>query len=966
MAMMVQTAKAHDQQLSVFSPLSQTLEGTFMSSPALDHYLAPKNTVPHAPLLEEATATDVLKRALAQWIAFRRAHSTSQTRPTFDWLAVDLAQRILDELQEARRPFLLDKHGGEDPVLRNNHVGLLRFISWKFQILPSSLTIQNVEREGGTAVTGGGCADIWRGTLQGNQVCLKVLRIFVEQDVKARDKLRKEFCREALIWRQLRHPNILPLLGVSIDLFSPSFCLISSWMENKDIITYLKQNPDHDLQTVLSEVASGLRYMHSMVPPLVHGDIKGANILVTDDCRCCLADFGLSVITTSSQAWTMTTSSNFAGKGTVRWLAPEYLTSEIPNRPSRDIYAFGCTILEIFTRKPPFSDRKNEIALLSHVMGGGRPDRPQDDRYSDALWDLTTLCWAQNVEERPSANQIHEFLKIPRLKLSLSPFDLSAVKVELAMNGQMQPLDRARFEDMCTRWCLAKNIVYNPHLLLIDNRTIDLYQLYFQVMREGGLTSVTRRQLWPIIGGRLNTVHFPGSANEDSKSGPAAAIQIQYVYNEYLSAFDTVYVDSVMDSGRKAAGHLATSGQFLSQGGGREGPPPNAPTMSNTLEELRKLSPTLLDRILNYAGKPASELRARGIGEVIIKFFEGHRPLLQKMAMDRDRFRNGLNGRQSASQSPANGNQPGSVIPRPSTEQLNAAQLNIHRLKSYQTRSLPMRPTVEIAPELQFLYKQLLEMAFHRASQLEVKLHVYSIVTKREENTKRLLTAVNCFGSVSTIFVGIAIPKICCLVRRFEVFDSQLRDETSRLLVIIQRIARREDPVQQPGGTSWSSKPFLDHPSNIGLQDGQGTPPGPSHQQQLPSPSQIPQAAHTAPDLPLPPITRAPSPAEAESFLTPSSATPVAIPTSNAKVKISPIVDRAQLTAMSINGVKRPREDDTEAVHPLATPGSSSPSPTSLSSLDEPFPKRLKTDSEGGSVFSPVSSREPGNSIHDA
>ncbi|KAF5383372.1 hypothetical protein D9757_008439 [Collybiopsis confluens] len=107
-------------------------------------------------------------------------------------------------------------------------------------------------------------------------------------------------------------------------------------------------------------------------------------------------------MTTSSQAWTITTSSTFAARGTMRWLAPEYvLTSEIPNHPSRDVYAFGCTMLEtrifqqIFTQKPPFSDHKTKRQSCYTLVGGGRPVRPKDIWYPDAIWDLTTLCWAQ-------------------------------------------------------------------------------------------------------------------------------------------------------------------------------------------------------------------------------------------------------------------------------------------------------------------------------------------------------------------------------------------------------------------------------------------------------------------------------------------------------------------------------------------------------------------------------------------
>ncbi|KIK54725.1 hypothetical protein GYMLUDRAFT_176737, partial [Collybiopsis luxurians FD-317 M1] len=114
---------------------------------------------------------------------------------------------------------------------------LLRHLSKRFQTLPSSLIVDDVKREGQNYVAGGGFAVI--------------LRLAIEQDEKTRAEIRKQFCHEALVWRQLKHPNILPLLGVNTDLFSPSFCLISPWMENRDIITYLRRNPQHSLPSVV-------------------------------------------------------------------------------------------------------------------------------------------------------------------------------------------------------------------------------------------------------------------------------------------------------------------------------------------------------------------------------------------------------------------------------------------------------------------------------------------------------------------------------------------------------------------------------------------------------------------------------------------------------------------------------------------------------------------------------------------
>ena len=88
------------------------------------------------------------------------------------------------------------------------------------------------------------------------------------------------------MWKHLRHPNVLPLLGVTM---TPKFQLISNWMSGGDLPGYIEKNPDGDrLKLVgvppilftlclphyqLSDVAKGLHHLHSC--NVVHGDLKG-------------------------------------------------------------------------------------------------------------------------------------------------------------------------------------------------------------------------------------------------------------------------------------------------------------------------------------------------------------------------------------------------------------------------------------------------------------------------------------------------------------------------------------------------------------------------------------------------------------------------------------------------------------------------------------------------------------------
>ncbi|KAF9067334.1 kinase-like domain-containing protein [Rhodocollybia butyracea] len=321
---------------------------------------------------------------------------------------VDLIQSELDLSTEC-----VDLAISDSSRFHRRCLQALRYISTRYRTLPSSLVIYDVQRKGQRPVGGGGFADIWEGILGNQKVCLKVLRLLVEPDEQVREKTRRRFCNEAIIWKQLKHPNILPLLGVNVTLFEPSFCLISPWMKNKDVITFLRHNPSHSRHKTLQEISAGLLYLHSRNPPITHGDIRGANILITSDFRCCLADFGLALVTANSESLAASTTSNM--KGAIRWMAPELFSDlaegVILDHPSRDIYAFGCTIVEIISLQHPFHDLKTDYQVLTSLISGKRPARPQSYWCTDPLWHLTTSCWTQSPSDRPKAYNIYMTLQ---------------------------------------------------------------------------------------------------------------------------------------------------------------------------------------------------------------------------------------------------------------------------------------------------------------------------------------------------------------------------------------------------------------------------------------------------------------------------------------------------------------------------------------------------------------------------
>lgn len=101
----------------------------------------------------------------------------------------------------------------------------------------------------------------------------------------------KRLCREIIGWKHLSHPNILPLLGVSVSMDPYCFRILTKWMPNGNVMHHAKSNPGvNRLQLVSSinvsqrrflyspniqlfEVASGVAYLHEL--GIVHGDLKG-------------------------------------------------------------------------------------------------------------------------------------------------------------------------------------------------------------------------------------------------------------------------------------------------------------------------------------------------------------------------------------------------------------------------------------------------------------------------------------------------------------------------------------------------------------------------------------------------------------------------------------------------------------------------------------------------------------------
>lgn len=212
----------------------------------------------------------------------------------------------------------------------------------------------------------GGMATVYRAYQESlnRHVAVKVLAGQLARD----EDFRRRFEREAKAVAQLNHPNILPIYDYGEDPQRDLVYFITQLVKGGTLSQRLGQPlPVEEAVRIASDVAQALDYAHRH--GIIHRDVKPSNILLTEDGRPLLTDFGIARIVQETRLTRTGTS-----LGTPEYMSPEQAKGE-PLGPRADIYSLAVVLYEMLIGRPPFQ-ADTDIAVL-HQQVYEPPPRPR-------------------------------------------------------------------------------------------------------------------------------------------------------------------------------------------------------------------------------------------------------------------------------------------------------------------------------------------------------------------------------------------------------------------------------------------------------------------------------------------------------------------------------------------------------------------------------------------------------------
>jgi eukaryotic-like serine/threonine-protein kinase len=215
----------------------------------------------------------------------------------------------------------------------------------------------------------------------------------------ALEESRQRILREGRIGARLQHPHVISMFDVVVHDDRP--WLVMEYLPSRSLAQVLGEKgplPSQEVADIGRQVADGLAAAHAA--GVVHRDVKPGNVLIADDGRVKLTDFGVSRAVDDVQ---LTRTGLIAG--TPAFLCPEVARGEDPTAAS-DVFALGATLYAAVEGTPPFGLDDNAYALLHKVA----TEKVRPPWESGPVVDVIMRLLSREPDDRPSAAEARDAL----------------------------------------------------------------------------------------------------------------------------------------------------------------------------------------------------------------------------------------------------------------------------------------------------------------------------------------------------------------------------------------------------------------------------------------------------------------------------------------------------------------------------------------------------------------------------
>jgi hypothetical protein len=310
----------------------------------------------------------------------------------------------------------------------------------------------------------GGMAEVWEATdeVLSRPVAVKLLLPHLAAD----DAFHTRFHREAMAAARLSHPHIVSIYDTCSTADTEAIVMeLVRGPTLREVLDSKGSLPPARAVAIARQVADALAHAHQS--GLVHRDVKPGNILLADDGRVLVTDFGIAKA--AEEASDLTDAGQIVG--TAKYLSPEQVQGS-PVDGRSDVYALGVVLYEMLCGRPPFAAETSTATALARLTT--EPLRPRQIRagLSRELEDVVLRAMARQPDARyPSANALCSALDAVDLRRAVEDDPVDAT-IGIASTADDTPVPTAtgsapRFQDTERSWLVPAALIIVIALTLL-------------------------------------------------------------------------------------------------------------------------------------------------------------------------------------------------------------------------------------------------------------------------------------------------------------------------------------------------------------------------------------------------------------------------------------------------------------------------------------------------------------------